>query len=439
MKKYILTESQIRNLVSGFVDEAKGDTKYTPEYLEKIKKKYKGRPISDFIKGEDSGVYQRVAFLGKDFFNDFTKDMIRITDDRWTLDEVKKYISNFKTTEEFKKDKNYKSIYYYIWTRHRGMWPELTSNLKKSFGVHTKRDGDVITQKIIDKLKDTNPEWDFTNVSYYFDTKGERFVNGMVCHKKDIDGNEHGISNDVLYQDINRFGRACWKCRRQQAKPRRYTNDELADEAKKYNKKYDFLKGSPGFYDTARKRGKDFLEKITLHMTPSGESSDKLIYVHEFYDSDEKPYAAYVGLTNDSKRRYKEHVTGLYNDKKTITTQVAKFLKDNPNYTHEYKELTDYVDFKTAVRLENEWEKKYNEDGWIMLNVVKTGSLGSPYKVYNKEIRDKIKDCIENGMTLKEFMEKYSNLYSAIINRKLNRHPHNYLDGLKRIRNKPTE
>ena len=76
MKKYILTESQIRNLVDIVVDESKkGETKYTPEYLEKIKEKYKGKLLSDFQNGEDKGVYGYVR--GKDYYQDFIKDMIR--------------------------------------------------------------------------------------------------------------------------------------------------------------------------------------------------------------------------------------------------------------------------------------------------------------------------------------------------------------------------
>ena len=96
MKKYILTESQIRNLVSGFVDEAKGDTKYTPEYLEKIKEKYKGKPFRDFEKGEDKLVYTHVYRQGKDFLNDFTKDMIRTKRPNYTDDELRDIAKKYK-------------------------------------------------------------------------------------------------------------------------------------------------------------------------------------------------------------------------------------------------------------------------------------------------------------------------------------------------------
>jgi hypothetical protein len=76
MKKYILTESQIRNLVNNVVDEAKkGETKYPPEYLEKIKEKYKGKLLKDFENGEDKEIYNYVS--RKDYYQDFTKDMIR--------------------------------------------------------------------------------------------------------------------------------------------------------------------------------------------------------------------------------------------------------------------------------------------------------------------------------------------------------------------------
>jgi len=288
---------------------------------------------------------------------------------------------------------------------------------------------EIVTSKLIDRFKDTHPEWDFSNVKYKFDKRSERYVDNMICHKKDENGIEHGISNDMKYQDIVHFDRACWKCRRQQAKrlSNKFTDDELRDEAKKYNTKSEFIYGSPNHYDAARKRDKQFYQDITSHMVPAGDKTQKIIYAHEFYDSEGKPYAAYIGLTNNSERRYKEHISGVYGEKK-ITTQVMKFLNDNPNYSHQYKELTDFVDFQTAVKLEDTWKNKYDKKGWIILNVAKTGSIGAPYRITNEQLKQKVIECGNQGMTYNEFRQKFNNIYSSIVRRKLHLPPYNYLD-----------
>jgi hypothetical protein len=114
MKKYILTESQIRNLVNNVVDEGgvpwnKGQTKYTPEYLEKIKEKYKGKLLNDFKYGEDRMVYSYVYHkLGSDYYKDFTKDMVKIKEKcpDYTKKEIKDISKKCKTKREFQKKYN---------------------------------------------------------------------------------------------------------------------------------------------------------------------------------------------------------------------------------------------------------------------------------------------------------------------------------------------
>jgi len=46
------------------------------------------------------------------------------------------------------------------------------------------------------------------------------------------------------------------------------------------------------------------------------------------------------------------------------------------------KQLTDYVDIKKAQTLESDYIKKYKNDKWKILNIVKSGSLGSWFNIY---------------------------------------------------------
>ena len=52
-------------------------------------------------------------------------------------------------------------------------------------------------------------------------------------------------------------------------KKTKWSDDELKDEAKKYEFKIDFQKNSPKEYQVALKRGRDFFDKITQHLKPS--------------------------------------------------------------------------------------------------------------------------------------------------------------------------
>ncbi len=42
-------------------------------------------------------------------------------------------------------------------------------------------------------------------------------------------------------------------------------------------------------------------------------------------------------------------------------------------------QLTDYIEEELAIKKENEYVKKYKNDGWEILNKIKTGSVGGLY------------------------------------------------------------
>jgi hypothetical protein len=235
----------------------------------------------------------------------------------------------------------------------------------------------------------------------------------------------------------------------------RYTDDELRQEALKYNTKKDFKLGSPSHYISSKERNytknletgeyrgtSDFYHDITSHMVPAGNNlSKRMIYAHEFYNENGKPVAAYVGLTNDSDVRYKEHMSGVNRLNKEIITPVTKFIINNPTFKHVYKKLSDYVSSLDAVKLEHEWETNYKNEGWVMLNVAKSGSLGGGgyFIIDDKSIKDVVKMAVDDGLTLKEFREKYPSVHNAIYRRKLYLEPYNYLDHFTRMKRTPVD
>jgi hypothetical protein len=210
-----------------------------------------------------------------------------------------------------------------------------------------------------------------------------------------------------------------------------FTDDELREIAKKYVGKTfkDFRDGDPNAYSAALDRGPctdgnkgpckekdnrkntyEFFKEITKGIEPTGSYSAKMVYVYEFRDENNNKVAAYVGLTDKEEVRHKEHMTGVTREGKDIKTAVTKFIEENPNLHFTKLKITDgYIDWKLARELEDEYEKKYAEDGWEILNVAKTGSLGRSFGVSN----DELKKRFDKYNTIRDIRKKDNSAYNT--------------------------
>jgi hypothetical protein len=221
-----------------------------------------------------------------------------------------------------------------------------------------------------------------------------------------------------------------------------YPNDYL-NAVKKYykNKSYtEFSEKNRNVYYQMIKKGPyvtdpntgekintyEFLREFTKDMVRTGNLSKRMIYAHEFYDG-KKPVAVYVGLTWNEDLRYSQHVIGKFGEKKR-TTPVTKFMKENPKLIHVYKPLTDYVDEIEALKLEDEWERKYKLDGWVILNIKRIFSLGtkSTGKLVSTvdDLRDSINSFVKRGLNWGEIKLKYPVIVNTIYRNKLQNKPH---------------
>lgn len=150
------------------------------------------------------------------------------------------------------------------------------------------------------------------------------------------------------------------------------------NEAKKYTTIKDFRHKSPAAYNRARKMGwyKDYtwLKSFVL------DKKEKVwvVYVYEI----ENKYS-YIGLTYDIKRRHKEHKRKSYND--SLYQCCEKLGVEIPNYIIIKENLTG----DEAQRLEHETKLKYEQLGWSIVNVAKTGvgtgSLGCSNRIWNEQ------------------------------------------------------
>ena len=144
-------------------------------------------------------------------------------------------------------------------------------------------------------------------------------------------------------------------------KPKGYwTKEKCAEEALKYNNKKDFSQESKGAYCRANKE--KWLTDICKHMKREN-NINRCIYSYEFSDN-----SVYVGLTDNIKIRNNQH-------KKSINSTVYKYSKKSKRIPI-LKQLTDFIDANKAFELEGFYVEEYRKNGWNILNVAKTGSLG---------------------------------------------------------------
>jgi hypothetical protein len=317
-------------------------SKYSSEYLNKVKEKYEGKLLKDFEKGADSGAYEYVKRQGQDFYKDFVKDMIRSKVEPFTDDKLKDIIKKYegKLYNDFVIKEP--SAYNYARTRGKEYLDDLTKNM-----VRDKR-----LPYTDDELRD---------IAKKFKTKDEFRLKGKGAHKSSVRRGPF-ITNPITGERKNTYG----------------------------------------FYDS-----------ITSHMKNQKNLSKRMVYAHEFFDENDKPYAVYVGLTFDSEKREKQHITGKHNGVEKLTP-VTTFLKNNPTYKHNYKKLSDYINAEDAAKLENFWEFEYFNNGWKILNVSKTGGLGGRFNYTDDYLIKKALKC-DN---YRDFVNKYkTTIYQTLYRR----------------------
>ncbi len=156
-------------------------------------------------------------------------------------------------------------------------------------------------------------------------------------------------------------------------KRRKWNRETCREEAKKYNSKAEFRKNSSWAYNVAYKNG--WIEDYTWF--ENGVISKRNIYVVYYYIDDETN-AVYVGLTNNLRRRRRQHIK---DENDTVYKYYSKIGKQVPEPIVLEKGLLA----EEAQNLEDYYVELYNREGKIVLNIAKTGSLGA-YGKWTKEM-----------------------------------------------------
>lgn len=175
----------------------------------------------------------------------------------------------------------------------------------------------------------------------------------------------------------------------------KWTFEICKEIASKYKTKKDFRKNNQNCYCVSCKNL--WIDKICSHMIYSDNTSDRCIYSYKFPDNH-----IYIGLTNNTSRRKNDH-------KNDNSSQVFKYTQLS-KLTPEFKQLTDYINVNDAKIKEYEFVKKYENEGWIILNDAKPGSIGCSNIYWTKE------KCAEEASKYKYRIDFAKNSASAYSN-----------------------
>lgn len=143
-----------------------------------------------------------------------------------------------------------------------------------------------------------------------------------------------------------------------------YPKEKCFEVALKCKYRSEFSRKYKGEYFAALRNG--WLDEICSHMTHLGNKYNRCIYVYEFPNVDGLKYA-YVGLTDHIEKRDKMH-----GRKGTL----FNFCNNHNVVRPPMKVLTDYLPKEEAQHLEGEFLQKYIDEGWLPINLKKTGGLG---------------------------------------------------------------
>jgi hypothetical protein len=176
-----------------------------------------------------------------------------------------------------------------------------------------------------------------------------------------------------------------------------WTKDMVWKEALKYKTRSEFMNGNYAAYQQAHVKG--WVDDVTSHMTRVGNLYKRLVYVYEFPDN-----SVYVGLTfnkDDRDRRHKtKEKSAVYQHiKKTGLQPTMKLISD------------EYIDAEDARNLESCTIEQYRENGWFILNKAKAGGLGG--FCAKKWTKDEVHNLALQYSSPTRFKSKHSSAFNA--------------------------
>ena len=151
-------------------------------------------------------------------------------------------------------------------------------------------------------------------------------------------------------------------------KPKDYWSKERCqEEALKYKTRGEFSIKNSGY---SKAWENNWLDEICTHMKYIGNHYSRCIYSYEFDDK-----SVYVGLTFNIEIR-----NGQHRRKGPVFNHI-----NNTSLLPKFNILTEYINTDNAKIKEEEYVNFYKENGWNILNRVRTGALGGGERRWTKE------------------------------------------------------
>ena len=168
---------------------------------------------------------------------------------------------------------------------------------------------------------------------------------------------------------------------------RKWTYDLCKKISEKYTSKKEFQENDRGAYRASFKQG--WLEEFTKNYRVIGHKYKRCLYVFEFSDK-----SAYIGLTYDVKKRFWQH----HHEQNSKVYKKIKEINEEPTF----KQITGLLEYDIVGKKEQETIETYRNNGWLILNEKKGGSLGG----LSSEKWDK-KSCLEEAKKYKSVTNLY--------------------------------
>ena len=186
----------------------------------------------------------------------------------------------------------------------------------------------------------------------------------------------------------------------------KYTDfDEMVEELKKYKTLREARQKDACLIDHLRKTKEG--RKYVYRLERANSAWKRGIYSYEFCVSDKK--YVYVGLTCDFERRDKDH-------RQKKDSSVFNFSVKHNVEIPKMKKETKYIDWDLASNKEIEYMEKYQERGYILINIKPGGSLGS-VNFKKRYTLDEAKESIRKNkyVNINDISHRNWALYNQII------------------------
>ena len=188
-----------------------------------------------------------------------------------------------------------------------------------------------------------------------------------------------------------------------------YTKEEVLSIARQYNTKIEFRKAAENVYNVAQKKG--WLYEITWFITsPKYDQHNYCVYVY----TDEDHKVAYVGLTVNKAQRHNSHSTGYNRNGKSSQSPVYHYFQLMGRLVPDPIYLEEGLTADEAREKEHEWRMKYQNMGYRLLNIAKTGvGIGSLGGVAIKWTKPRVFKEAQKYQSRIEFATKCTGAYNV--------------------------